>query len=116
MGPHHLLHERLDIRLDPREDAVVLEVSGACDLSCHEQLRERLLEAEARDPREIVVDLTGLTFIDSNGLRVLIGAWSRSRQAGRRFRVVIADSGQVPRVIQATGVRQVLPVATLEHA
>jgi len=67
MGAYHLLHERLDIRLDAREDTVVLEVSGACDLSCHEQLRERLVEAEALDPQEIVVDLTGSCFIDSNG-------------------------------------------------
>jgi anti-sigma B factor antagonist len=116
MGTHHLLHERLDIRLDAREDIVVLKVSGACDLSCHEQLRERLLEAEALESQEVVVDLTGSSFIDSNGLRVLIGAWNRSRQAGHRFRVVLADSGQVPRVIEATGVHQVLPVATPEHA
>lgn len=116
MSGHEALHEPLEITLETRSDTVVVAVCGACDLSCHEQLRERLLEAEAREPREILVDLRRLSFIDSNGLRVLIGAWSRSRQGDRGFRVVVADSGQVRRVIEATGVHQVLPVATPEHA
>ena len=116
MPGHDALHEPLTITLETRSDAVVVAVCGACDLSCHGQLRERLQEAEAREPQEVVVDLTGLSFIDSNGLRVLIGAWNRSRQAGRRFRVALGDSGQVRRVIEITGVHQVLPVATPEPA
>ena len=47
MGDHHLLHEPLDIRLEERGDTAVVLISGACDASCHEQLRERLLEAES---------------------------------------------------------------------
>jgi anti-anti-sigma factor len=116
MGAHHLLHEQLDIRLEQRSDIVVLEASGACDVSCHELLRARLLEAEALEPHEIVVDLTGLSFIDSYGLRVLIGAWNRSRQANHRLRVALGGAGQVRRVLELTGVHQVLPVATPEHA
>jgi anti-sigma B factor antagonist len=113
---HEALHEPLEIRLEARSDAVVVVVCGACDLSCHEQLRERLLEAEALDRPEVVVDLTGASFIDSNGLRVLIGAWNRARQSGHRFQVALRDSGQVRGVLEVTGVDQVLPVATPEHA
>ena len=116
MGAYHLLHEQLDIRLEERAGTVVVEVSGACDVSCHEQLRERLLEVVAREPEEICVDLTDLGFIDSNGLRVLICAWNRARQSDHRFGVVLAESGQVRRVFEATCVHQVLPVATPEHA
>ena len=116
MGAYHLLQEQLDIRLEERANIVVLEVSGACDVSCHEHLRAWLLDAEAREPEEIVVDLAELCFIDSHGLRLLIGAWTRSRQAGHRFRVALGDAGQVRRVIEATGLHQVLPIATPEHA
>ena len=116
VGAYHLLHEQLDIRLEERTGIVVLAVSGACDVSCHEQLRERLLDAEAREPEEIVVDLTDLSFIDSNGLRVLIGAWNRSRQASHRFGVALAESGQVRRVFEATGLQHVLPLAAPQAA
>lgn len=115
MPGHDALHEPLRIRLETRPDGVVVAVRGACDLSCHEHLREHLLEAESREPQEIVVDLTRSSFIDSNGLRVLIGAWNRSRLAGHRFRIVLARSGQVQRAIDVTGMRHVLAVATPEH-
>jgi anti-anti-sigma factor len=85
-------------------------ISGACDISCHEQLRERLLEAEAGVAQRMVVDLTALRFIDSVGLRVLIAAWNRARQAGNLFSVALPTAGQVRRVFEATGVDQVLPV------
>jgi anti-sigma B factor antagonist len=116
MPGHDALHEPLTIRVEARSDAVAVVVSGACDMSCHEQLRQRLLDAEASQPDEVVVDLTELSFIDSNGLRVLIGAWNRARQSGHRFRVTLGDSGQVRRVLEATGVHQVLPVAAPERA
>lgn len=116
MGTYHLLQEQLEIRLEERADIVVLEVSGACDVSCHELLRARLFDAEAREPEEIVVDLTELSFIDSNGLRVLIAAWNRARQAGHGFRVALGDSGAVRRVLEVTGVHRVLPVAAPQPA
>jgi anti-anti-sigma factor len=56
------------------------------------------------------VDLTALRFIDSIGLRVVIAAWNRARQAEHRFSVALATSGQVRRVFAVTGVDQVLPV------
>jgi anti-anti-sigma factor len=51
-----------------------------------------------------------LRFIDSVGLRVVIAAWNRARQAGNRFSVALATSGQVRRVFEATGLTQILPV------
>ena len=110
MGEHHLLHAPLDIRLEERGDTAVVLISGACDASGHQQLRDRLLEVELGDANGIVVDLTALQFIDSIGLRVVIAAWNRARHAGHRFSVALATSGQVRRVFEVTGVDQVLPV------
>ena len=111
MGHHHLLHERLDIRLEQRGDTTVILIAGACDASCHQELRERLLEAEALGVKRIVVDLSALSFIDSIGLRVLIGAWNRARHGGHRFSVTLPHSGQVRRVFELTGVDRIVPVA-----
>jgi anti-anti-sigma factor len=111
MGGHHLLHEPLDIRLEEQGDTAVVRISGACDVSGHEQLRAWLLQADARGPDRVIVDLTELAFIDSTGLRMVLGAWNRARQAGHRFSVALAPSGQVRRVFEVTGVGQVVTVA-----
>jgi anti-anti-sigma factor len=107
---HHLLHEPFDVRLEERADTAVVLISGACDVSCHEQLRKRLLEAEAGGAARIVLDLTELGFIDSIGLRVVISAWNRVRQAGNVFSVALPESGQVRRVFEVTGVDRIVPV------
>lgn len=108
-----LLHEPIEIRLEQRGDTAIVRITGACDLSCHEQLREGLHEAEVRHPERIVVDLSSLLFIDSFGLRVLIAAWNRARHAGHRFSIALATSGQVRRVFELTGVDQVVPIAAV---
>jgi anti-anti-sigma factor len=106
-----LLHEPLEVRVERQGDTTIVRISGACDASCHEQLRDRLLEAEAYGAERVVVDMTALRFIDSLGLRVVIGAWNRARQAGHLFSIARAQSGQVRGVFEATGVDQVGPVA-----
>jgi anti-anti-sigma factor len=50
-----------------------------------------------------VVDMRGLTFIDSSGLRALIIADKRVRAEGGRF-VVVRGSQQVNEVLEMTGV------------
>jgi anti-sigma B factor antagonist len=116
MRPHHLLHEPLDIQVEEQDGTAVVRIAGACDVSCHEQLRERLLFAEAHGTRGIVVDLTRLGFIDSLGLRVVIAAWNRARQADHLFSVALASSGQVRRVFEVTGVDQIVPMAAFHTA
>ena len=111
MTGHDLLHDRLAIRLEGRDDAMRVVVSGSCDASCHEHLRERLFAAEAHGADRIVLDLRALRFIDSMGLRAVIAAWMRARHAERRFSIALGATGQVRRVFEVTGLERVLPVA-----
>jgi anti-anti-sigma factor len=55
------------IEEEERDGAPVIRLRGELDLSTAEPLREALERAEARRPQAIVVDLTGVTFIDSSG-------------------------------------------------
>jgi len=47
-----------------------------------------VLELEDARPLLLVIDLTGLSFIDSTGLSVLLAAAERARKQGRRLIVV----------------------------
>lgn len=100
----------MEIRVARDGNTTIVLVTGSCDMRCHIQLREQLLELEAQDAGHIVVDLSDLTFIDSVGLKVLIGAWKRSRHGRHRFSVRLGGPGQVRKVFEATGVDRVLPL------
>ena len=65
---------------------------------------ERLLTADpAPETATFVVDMRGLTFIDSSGLRALIMADQRVRAEGGRF-TVVKGSDRVNQVMEMTGV------------
>jgi anti-anti-sigma factor len=57
----------------------------------------------------VVVDLSGLSFIDSSGIGILIQA-SRAFSNGSRMHVVIERGSQVERVFSITGVGEAVPL------
>ena len=60
-------------------DAVVVALVGELDLYNAPALRQALLEAAARAPRRLVVDLSEVTFVDSTALGALVEARSKLR-------------------------------------
>ena len=59
--------------------------------------------------RRVVVDLTGVDFCDSTGLRALMGASTELRHAGGRLAVAVLPDGALSRLFDVTGIRETLP-------
>ena len=70
-------------------------------------MEERLAAIEEQEPARVVIDLGGLAFIDSSGLRVLLLADSRARERGREL-VLAPGPEPVQRVFEMTGALDVL--------
>jgi hypothetical protein len=51
-----------------------------------------------------------LEFLDASGIRLLLDLNRRSRMNGGRLRIRPASSPQVPRVLELTGVGELLPI------
>jgi anti-anti-sigma factor len=92
-------------------NAVRLLLSGELDLSSalvfDEEMRK--LEAETPPDHAIVLDLSGLKFLDSTGLRLILSAHLRQRKVGRRLRIVLGGEA-VRRIFHLTGVFQRLDI------
>ncbi len=86
-----------------------MRLLGELDISNASRLEEDLRRLEADAPRLLVLDLSRLEFMDSTGLRLLIGADSRARQGGRRF-VLIRGNEMVQRVLRVTGLDERLDI------
>ncbi len=74
-------------------------VRGELDLSTAERLEDALRAAEARADGRLTLDYSGLEFIDSTGLQVLLDADHRAAAAGRRL-VVVLGTGEARRVAE----------------
>jgi anti-anti-sigma factor len=63
-------------------------LAGEFDLAVVPRFEEAIAAVEAGAPSAIVIDLSGLTFMDSSGLRALVTADDRAHTAGRRLAIV----------------------------
>lgn len=89
--------------------AHVVAVTGELDLYSAEQVQRSLAEVIEDDARAVVVDLMGVSFMDSAGLSVLISAANALRSSGGRL-VVAADDRRILRVLEITGLQRTLHV------
>jgi anti-sigma B factor antagonist len=87
----------------------VLAASGELDLRTSPELEERLGRVWASGAELVILDLRQIEFMDSTGLRVLLGAHQRAQETSRRF-ALVRGADQVERVLTLTGVRDMLTI------
>ena len=88
-----------DEEVKPQVVRVVLE--GELDLASAYAFDRRLLDIEQQRPRLIVLDLRGLTMLDSAGLARLVSAQRRARRGGWKL-VLVRGGRAIQRVLQTT--------------
>ena len=93
--------EILDVQTEERDGLIHLALKGELDLSTVGKVQEELRRVEASGPPILVLDLSKLTFLDSTGLRCLVTADERGREAGRRV-VIVRGPDPVQRVFAIT--------------
>ncbi len=88
---------------DGRSGTDVVEVSldGDVDIASAGEIEARIRSAEAVEPSVILIDLRQVSFLDSSGLRLILGAAVRAEASGRRL-VLVRGSERVQRVFELT--------------
>jgi anti-anti-sigma factor len=98
----------LVIRSQRDGDVHVVQLIGELDKDSAPRFQAELKRVEATDAREIIVDLSGLTFIGSDGLKVFIHANARSRESGNRL-LLVRGSDEVQSTFEMSGLLSRLP-------
>jgi anti-sigma B factor antagonist len=99
----------------PASYGLLVEVAGEVDIATAPRLREALAE---RPPAGelLLVDLSGVTFMDSSGLSVVLNLQRDLRDAGQRL-AIVCPAGPARLLFEVTGVDTELPLfATREEA
>jgi anti-anti-sigma factor len=92
----------LTIGVDDRDDAAVIALDGELDLASAPELADVAAEKIAEGRTHLIVDLSGLTFCDSAGLRVFVRYRSELDGKGGRL-VLAAPQPIVRRVLEVSG-------------
>jgi anti-sigma B factor antagonist len=91
----------LQIESTARGDAIVLTMKGELELTSAPVFERELRAVEATNPRRLVIDLSGLEFMDSTGLRALLLARERAQADGHEL-ALRRGPRQVQRVLELT--------------
>src|SRR5919206_678394 len=91
------------------EHTHVIALTGELDLYSAERVEHRLADAIEGGAQAVIVDLMGVSFMDSAGLAVLTSAAKALRLAGGKF-VVAADDRRILRVFEITGLERSMQI------
>jgi anti-sigma B factor antagonist len=90
-----------------RDSRTVVTVVGDLDVHTAPTLQQHLGPLTAVQGASLVIDLSAVSFIDSTGLGILVGALKHVREVGGRLDVVVT-SPRVIKVFTLTGLDAVI--------
>lgn len=93
-----------EVSVEPLTDGTRVGVSGELDVASATQLRDALESVEPA--QRVLLDLSGVSFIDSTGLHLLLQISTLSRRDGDRLRII--TSPEVDRVIALSDLADLL--------
>jgi anti-sigma B factor antagonist len=98
------------LRVDVWPEGEVVHVCpvGEIDLDTVSQVRDRLDELTSAGFRRLILDLRGVTFLDSTGLRLVLETDAAARADGFDFGLIEGPEN-VQRAFEITGLRAALP-------
>lgn len=97
----------LEIKLTENEEQSILNVSGEIDAYTAPQLKESFASIIEKENKEIIVDLEKVTYMDSTGLGVFIGALKSAKEKNSQLKLINIQD-RVYRLFQITGLDDIM--------
>lgn len=107
------MQKPFEIDVEERESSALVRLSGEIDLAAVEAIETELLPLEDRF-QTIVLDLRGVTFLDSTGLRAIVSADARARNNGFELKIIRGPE-QVQKILYLSGLDKILPLVDPEE-
>jgi anti-anti-sigma factor len=102
----------LRCNVEPDRERVIVRPVGEIDLASVGVVEGPLTDLLASGFAALVLDLRGVTFMDSTGLRLLMRTARRAEADGVDLAIEIDPAGPVHRLLELTAVLPLLPIRT----
>ncbi|HKQ49983.1 MAG TPA: STAS domain-containing protein [Phycisphaerae bacterium] len=105
-----------DLRVEQSGHEAVVRLTGSCTMVVAGQLGECLLRLASESVRVIIIDMSGLDFIESTGLGGIVAGYLRLRRSQGELRIV-APAPAIRQLLELTRLTQLFTVhANIESA
>ena len=99
----------LELTVSEDDGETLVRAVGEFDVNTAPELREELARLASEGARNIVVDLTDVSFVDSTALSVLVSALKRLRQVDGDLELA-SPNPSVRRVFEITGLTRLFTI------
>lgn len=101
----------METDIKQENDITTISVKGSVDALTAAELTKTISKQIVDSHVNLVIDLTGLDFMSSAGLRALLGAVKESRSQGGDLRIVSTNPG-IDKVLKMSGFHNIAKVFT----
>jgi anti-anti-sigma factor len=98
------------VRISSRDGTVIAEIDGEIDPTNARDVGQRLTEAVPNDALAVVVDLSGIEFIDSSGVQMLFELAERLTGRQQALSVVVPPECPARRVLEIVAFAATAPL------
>lgn len=102
-------YEAFGVDIAPDREQVTVRAVGEIDLATAAELERPVRELQDSGFKHVVLDLRGVTFMDSSGIRVLISAHQRAEELGADLAIEVGPS-RIRNTLELTGAIDYLAV------
>ena len=101
------------LSMEPHDADVIVAVRGELDVVTRQQFDDYLSEASAGRDR-VILDLSGVDFMDTTALAVIVSHWRRQTEAGGAF-ILAGARYRYTKALWITGLADRLPLYETVH-
>jgi anti-sigma B factor antagonist len=98
-----------DIKTEQVDEAYVIALAGEVDLYTAPEFKQQLLDVIGKGGKDVIVDFSDTTFIDSTTLGVLVGGVKRLRTNDGQLSLVCSDRN-ITKIFEITGLDRVFTI------
>ncbi len=100
----------MEIKFANRGSTLIATLSGELDHHFSEYVRNKIeRELLKATTRNVIFDLTGLSFMDSSGIGVLVGRYANINKLGGKA-AIICRNEKIQRILEISGVLKLMPL------
>lgn len=97
---------------DVNESLRLITVQGRMDIQGVDAIDAKLAALAASSAKRVVLDLTGVDFLASIGIRCIVGNAKAQQLRGGRMVLLVGENAPVAKVLHTTGIDTVVPMFT----
>jgi len=99
----------VNIQEEKTNDVTVCKLGGEVNINTSPQLRKAFDDIIRREDKKVLVDFSGVSYIDSSGLATLIEMFQRLKKIGGRLRFACLDA-KVKNIFEITKLHKLFEI------